>query len=101
VTAPNRFEALASHDAIVFAHGALVSIATGLFNDGRVQALSIAWDSRPTEQGGQRWFHLYPNEEIKHDDILHWTKLAGSAPPSAPEVRRSPPRTSDAVSAHR
>ena len=26
-------------------------------------------------QGGQRWFHLYPNEEIKRDDILHWTKL--------------------------
>ena len=26
-------------------------------------------------QGGQRWFHLYPNEEIKHDDVLHWTKL--------------------------
>ena len=25
--------------------------------------------------GGQRWFHLYPNEEIRHDDILHWTKL--------------------------
>jgi predicted CXXCH cytochrome family protein len=45
------------------------------FPDGRVQALSIAWDSRPLEQGGQHWFHLYPNEEIKHDDILHWTKL--------------------------
>ncbi len=45
------------------------------FPDGRVQALSIAWDARPKEQGGQRWFHLYPNEEIKHDDILHWTKL--------------------------
>ena len=45
------------------------------FPDGRVQALSLAWDSRPKEQGGQRWFHLYPNEEIKHDDILHWTKL--------------------------
>lgn len=45
------------------------------FPDGRLQALSIAWDSRPKEQGGQRWFHLYPNEEIKHDDILHWTKL--------------------------
>ena len=40
-----------------------------------MQALSIAWDSRPKEQGGQRWFHLYPNEDIKHDDILHWTKL--------------------------
>ncbi len=45
------------------------------FPDGRVQALSIAWDSRPKEQGGHRWFHLYPNEEIKHDDVLHWTKL--------------------------
>jgi predicted CXXCH cytochrome family protein len=45
------------------------------FPDGRLQALSIAWDSRPKEKGGQRWFHLYPNEEIKHDDVLHWTKL--------------------------
>ena len=45
------------------------------FPDGRLQALSLAWDSRPNEMGGQRWFHLYPNEEIKHDDILHWTKL--------------------------
>jgi predicted CXXCH cytochrome family protein len=45
------------------------------FPDGRLQALSIAWDSRPRGQGGQRWFHLYPNEEIKHDDVLHWTKL--------------------------
>src|ERR1700720_574996 len=31
VTAPNKFEAIASHDAIVFAQGALASIATGLF----------------------------------------------------------------------
>jgi predicted CXXCH cytochrome family protein len=45
------------------------------FPDGRIQALSIAWDSRPKDQGGQRWFHLYPNDEIKHDDVLHWTKL--------------------------
>jgi predicted CXXCH cytochrome family protein len=45
------------------------------FPDGRIQALSIAWDTRPKEKGGQRWLHLYPNEEIKHDDILHWTKL--------------------------
>jgi predicted CXXCH cytochrome family protein len=45
------------------------------FPDGRLQALPIAWDTRPKEQGGQRWFHLYPNEEIKYDDILHWTKL--------------------------
>jgi predicted CXXCH cytochrome family protein len=45
------------------------------FPDGRLQALSIAWDSRAKQQGEQRWFHLYPNEEIKHEDVLHWTKL--------------------------
>lgn len=45
------------------------------FPDGRIQALSIAWDTRPKDKGGQRWFHVYPNEEIKHDDVLHWTKL--------------------------
>jgi len=43
---------------------------------GRLQALSIAWDSRPRAQGGQRWFHLYPNEKITHDDVLHWTRPA-------------------------
>ena len=31
VTAPNKFEALAAHDAFVFAHGALDSIAAALF----------------------------------------------------------------------
>ena len=45
------------------------------FYDGRIQALSLAWDSRPQDKGGQRWFHLYPDEYIGHDDILHWTKL--------------------------
>jgi tetratricopeptide (TPR) repeat protein len=43
------------------------------FPGGRLQALSIAWDARPQSQGGQRWFHLYPDERIGHDDILHWT----------------------------
>jgi fumarate hydratase, class II len=40
-SAPNKFEALATHDAIVFAHGALASVATGLFkiaNDIRLLA---------------------------------------------------------------
>jgi len=41
---------------------------------GRVQALSIAWDTRPKDAGGQRWFHLYPSERIAHDDELHWTQ---------------------------
>ena len=45
------------------------------FPDGRLQALSIAWDSRPRAQGGQRWMHLYPHENIGAGDELHWTKL--------------------------
>lgn len=45
------------------------------FPDGRVQALSIAWDTRPKEQGGQRWFHLYPDAAVTHRDPLHWTRL--------------------------
>lgn len=40
---------------------------------GRLQALSICWDSRPTEVGGQRWFHLYPGEPVPSSDPLHWT----------------------------
>jgi len=46
------------------------------FPGGRLQALSLAWDTRPQEQGGQRWFHLYPDEKIAHDDELHWTQPA-------------------------
>lgn len=45
------------------------------FPDGRMQALSIAWDSRPAKDGGQRWFHLYQKEKVDHKDVLHWTKL--------------------------
>lgn len=41
--------------------------------DGRLQALSIAWDARPAAEGGQRWYHLYPEEAIGHEDPLHWT----------------------------
>jgi tetratricopeptide (TPR) repeat protein len=41
---------------------------------GRLQALTIAWDTRPETEGGQRWFHLYPDEVITHTDELHWTR---------------------------
>ena len=44
------------------------------FTDGRLQALSIAWDARPKQAGGQRWFHLYSNEHVTHEDELHWTR---------------------------
>ena len=43
------------------------------FPDGRIQALSISWDSRPKAAGGQRWYHLYPDEKISPSDPLHWT----------------------------
>ena len=45
------------------------------FPDGRMQALGIAWDSRPKDKGGQRWFHLYPDQTLKAGDPLHWTGL--------------------------
>ncbi|MEJ2604833.1 MAG: tetratricopeptide repeat protein [Gammaproteobacteria bacterium] len=46
------------------------------FPDGRVQALALAWDTRPKDAGGQRWFHVYGDETITADDELHWTKPA-------------------------
>jgi Flp pilus assembly protein TadD len=43
---------------------------------GRYQALEIAWDARPSKDTGQRWFHLYPNQQVDHRSVLHWTKPA-------------------------
>ncbi|WP_295886937.1 tetratricopeptide repeat protein [uncultured Thiohalocapsa sp.] len=44
------------------------------FPNGRLQALGIAWDTRPAADGGQRWFHLYPAEgDYDHTHPLHWT----------------------------
>ncbi|RAH39506.1 multiheme c-type cytochrome [Halomonas sp. SL1] len=37
------------------------------FPDGRKQVLGIIWDSRSAEEGGQRWYHLYP----EHDTLNH------------------------------
>lgn len=41
---------------------------------GRIQALGASWDSRPAEEGGQRWFHVYGDEFIDYNDVLHWTR---------------------------
>ena len=43
------------------------------FPGGRLQALTIAWDSRPASAGGQRWFSLYPGQRFAPGDPLHWT----------------------------
>jgi len=43
------------------------------FPGGRLQTLGIAWDSRPRADGGQRWFHLYPDQQLTPANPLHWT----------------------------
>ena len=43
------------------------------FPDGRRQPLPWAWDSRPAEQGGQRWYHLMPDSPPRAGNPLHWT----------------------------
>jgi tetratricopeptide (TPR) repeat protein len=44
------------------------------FPDGRLQALGLAWDSREAADGGQRWFHLYPDARaMGPGHPLHWT----------------------------
>lgn len=39
------------------------------FPGGRLQTLLIAWDTNKNQ-----WFDLMPNQRIKADDWLHWTK---------------------------
>ena len=41
---------------------------------GRIQALPFAWDTRRPEDGGGRWFHLYPDEHVAPDNPLFWTR---------------------------
>lgn len=43
------------------------------FPGGRYQALNVVWDTRPRPEGGQRWYHLYPDERVDFRDVLHWT----------------------------
>src|SRR4029453_1658987 len=42
--------------------------------DGRLQALPIAWDSRDRKDGGQRWFHLYPGDDVTPGHPLFWMR---------------------------
>lgn len=45
------------------------------FPGGAYQCLPLCWDSRPEEQGGQRWFHIYGDERIVPRDIMYWTRI--------------------------
>lgn len=41
--------------------------------DGHYQALNIAWDSRTKSDGGQRWYHLQPDEKMTAENPFFWT----------------------------
>ena len=39
------------------------------FPDGRLQVLPTCWDVEK-----KKWYHIYPDEKISHDDPLFWTR---------------------------
>ncbi|HSR40981.1 MAG TPA: cytochrome c3 family protein, partial [Longimicrobiales bacterium] len=41
---------------------------------GRLQRLGVSWDTRPPDEGGGRWFHVHGEEEVRRDDLLHWSR---------------------------
>ena len=41
---------------------------------GHLQALNIAWDSRPATEGGQRWFHLQETAAVSPESPFFWTR---------------------------
>ena len=43
--------------------------------NGRLQALGDRLDARPAAEGGQRWYHLYPDRKLGPGDPLHWTGI--------------------------
>jgi predicted CXXCH cytochrome family protein len=45
------------------------------FPRGRLQSLTLGWDSRPAAQGGQRWIDLYPGQDLRPGNPLHWTGI--------------------------
>ncbi|MEM7366312.1 MAG: multiheme c-type cytochrome, partial [Pseudomonadota bacterium] len=64
VTAPIRY---------TFGHDPLQQYLVEM-EGGRLQALNLAWDTRPVSDGGQRWFHLQPDESIKSSHPFFWTR---------------------------
>lgn len=44
--------------------------------DGHLQALTVAYDTRSKDQGGQRWYQLQPEQRTQPGDELHWTAAA-------------------------
>ncbi|MDG6099903.1 hypothetical protein EXU34_20800 [Alteromonas sp. ZYF713] len=40
--------------------------------EGKMQVFPFAWDSRDKLSGGQKWYPIYPDEEVSRQDRLHW-----------------------------
>ena len=59
--------------AYVFGVYPLQQLLLPVKND-RLNALSIAWDARNVSEGGQRWYHIYEDQEsVTSESPLHWT----------------------------
>ena len=59
--------------AYVFGVYPLQQVLLPTAND-RLNALSVAWDARKVSEGGQRWYHIYENQEpVTSESPLHWT----------------------------
>ena len=43
-------------------------------NRGRLQALTVAWDTRPDSAGGGHWYSMYPHEATPPGDMLDWQR---------------------------
>jgi Tfp pilus assembly protein PilF len=57
----------------VFGHDPLQQYLVAM-PGGHLQVLPFCWDTRNASDGGQKWFHIRPDEAIPPGDILHWTK---------------------------
>lgn len=66
--APRQFEL-----RYTFGHYPLQQYLVAL-DKGHLQALNIAWDSRPASEGGQRWLHLQADEALTPEHPFFWTQ---------------------------
>jgi Flp pilus assembly protein TadD len=63
------------------------------FPNGRFQMLDVAWDSRPPEEGGQRWFSLQPDVDAGSEGPFHWTRPSQRWNTHCVECHATDPRT--------
>ncbi len=60
------------------------------FPGGRYQVLPIAWDSRPADEGGQRWFDMRTEDATAARDAGNTTVQAAGSTPAQAADRSAP-----------